>query len=337
MEVTIPGRVFDKALRGMLQFTKDLFLALLLGVSALVYSALSHKLSWRAIRENAWETLLPWVWALCAYSVWHILKGAVAVYKDEQEALANKSRIVITDRIRHSIVYIPAPSFRLKLYAVGLTYLCVPIFCSYLIWNKANSHFDQPPPEVPTGIAIFYDCQLFSVPISIPPKSEIHLLPLNHKRMVSQNWGLSDIRNPSDQQVQWPGKERMELAKRQQELGTFGYKCDFSNLSHVDFLNVAVPLNLWFDNGAGGTNAVKYTPILSPLAAGSHFIFYVVDDCSTNVSATFPKSVDLSIAGESGRRNIPLNRPNRNPLEQIMMLFPTKTQWVGETPCEQGS
>src|SRR5712692_1044585 len=188
----------------------------------------------------------------------------------------------------------------------------------------------------PPAVAIFYDCQLFSVPISIPPQSEIHLLPLNRKRMLSQNWGLSDIRNQTDKQMQWPSKERMELAKRQQEMGTFGYKCDFSNLSRVDFLNVAVPLSLAFDNGAGGTNAVRYTPILSPLGAGSHFVFYVVNDCLPSVSASFPKTVDLSVPGESGRRNIPLNRPNRSPLEQVMMFFPTKNQWVGETPCEQG-
>ena len=139
--------------------------------------------------------------------------------------------------------------------------------------------------------------------------------------------------------MQWPSKDKMreKLKVRSGEVpfpGTLVYKCDFSNHSQINVLDVSVELRIWFGQKGGEENAVKFTPILSPLDAGAHFVFYVVNDCPINAAVVMPDAVGIKIIGETMRRVVPLNRPNRSPIEPIMIFFPSNKQWVGEQPCQ---
>jgi hypothetical protein len=162
---------------------------------------------------------------------------------------------------------------------------------------------------------------------------------LNQKFMLSQHWGLADIPNRTDKQQQWPSKETMDMETKKRKAdphygnpGAFGYKCDVSNHSQVDVLDVAVRMTFWYGNQVKNDNT-KYTAVLSPLDAGSHSTFYIFNDCPTNVAGFLPDSVDITVVGESGRRIVPPYLPHRSPIEPMFMFFPSKVQWVRQTPC----
>jgi hypothetical protein len=192
---------------------------------------------------------------------------------------------------------------------------------------------------VPAGASIFADCGITSLPIIIEPQSSIYLLALNEKRMREvNNWGLYEIPNQLNKAVQWPAKTtiRQHLAvplKEKLLAGDFIYKCDFSNHGQVNVLNVFVELKIWFDN-EGEQKAVKFTPVLSPIDAGKHFVFYVLNDCPIDASLAMPDTVGVMVAGDNTRQQIALNRPLRNPIEPLMQFLPTNKQWVREAPCQ---
>jgi hypothetical protein len=93
-------------------------------------------------------------------------------------------------------------------------------------------------------------------------------------------------------------------------------------------------MRFWFGDKGGEENAVKFTPIISPLDAGGSFSLYFVNDCPINVSGVLPDQVTLLVVGETKRRTTQLNLPHRNPIDQIMMWFPTRVRWIGGEPCD---
>jgi len=159
MSLSVTARVGDKALKGLLKSANEQIVAFCLSVLALVVLIARHRLSIQLMKENAWETFLPWIWILCALIAWHICKGAVEVYKEEQKAMENAPAIVITDKFERRTTYIPPKSFRMKLYAAVLFYLSLPVMSAYLSWDKASVRTKNPtdtsytPPKGP-GIRV---------------------------------------------------------------------------------------------------------------------------------------------------------------------------------------
>jgi hypothetical protein len=207
---------------------------------------------------------------------------------------------------------------------------------------KLDEGIEQPSTTVVPSppVAIFADCEVASLPLSIAPQTSLHILSLNKKFMLSQHWGLADIPNRTDKEQQWPSKQAMDSSTRRLKSkkpsfnpGVFGYKCDVLNDSQTNVLDVAITMTFWYDKQTGDDNT-KYTPILSPLDANSRFIFYVFNDCPAGVAGVLPDSVTLTIVGENVRRAVPLHLPHRSPIEPIMVFFPSGTQWVRQTPCE---
>jgi hypothetical protein len=93
-------------------------------------------------------------------------------------------------------------------------------------------------------------------------------------------------------------------------------------------------MKLWFGQGTE-KDAITYTPVLSPLDAGSHFIFYVMNDCPIDVAGALPDRATATVVGETTRRSAPLNLPHRTPvMEQIMFFPPSDTQWVRQVSCQ---
>jgi len=180
----------------------------------------------------------------------------------------------------------------------------------------------------PPAVAIFADCTYTDLPVSIPPRSTIHLVSLNRKFMLSRDWGLYDFTNSTDTQAKWPSEQQIRLNKPKTKKEIFffnasqiGYKCDISNHSQLNVFDVAIPMRFWFGNKGGEENAIKYTPILSPLDAGSHFVFYIVNDCPLNVAGVLPDTVTIAVAGEAARRSVRLNLPHRSPTSQQLRSY----------------
>jgi len=135
MDLSLTARIGDKVLRGLLGSVREQIVAITLSGLAIIFSASLHRLSLQAIKDNAWETFLPWIWILCALIFWHIGKGSIAVYKEEQTSVSS-SVLIIPGHVQRSL-NLPPLRWRLRLYAVVLAYLSLPVSCSYLVWEKA--------------------------------------------------------------------------------------------------------------------------------------------------------------------------------------------------------
>jgi hypothetical protein len=330
MQSSVIPRVFAYAFLGMRKSVIEQRIALALALLAIPVNYARHKLSVQALRDNAWDTLLPWILLLCLYFAWHVLKAMVGVYRDEQQTFA--SPIVITDGHREPTI--PPLKFRLSLYGGACLLLTIPALFSYLVWSRATE-----PPRIPpgtnNGISVLFDgCRFAGLPVSIPAHSILHLVPLSPKRIQSVPWGLYDIPNDTDEQQQWPPKKKIELAKKQDDFGIFLERCEVSNHGQVNLVDVAIPIKFWFGGKGGDENDKKYMVVLSPIDAGIHFVFYIGNVCRTLVAGVIQDTARVIPAGESAWRDVPLSRPYRNPAEEIMMFPPTSVHWIDGEPCQ---
>lgn len=159
-------------------------------------------------------------------------------------------------------------------------------------------------------------------------------LPINPRHIKNVAWeGLDSFNNNTDQQSQWPPKEKMEehSAKHDPQLI---YDCEISNLGQTNLLNVIIYMRFWFGDAAGAANAVKHETTISPLNAGMSTHFYMVNDCDISASGILGEVARVKTVGSSGWREVPLNRKFQNMVEQVMTFFPSKVRWRGGEACE---
>ena len=331
MQSPIVPRVFGHAFLGMRKSVMEQWIALVLSVLAIPVTYVRHKLSIQALRVNAWDTLLPWILLLCLFFAWHVLKATATVYREEQQTSA--SPIILTDR--HRGLIIPPLKFRLSLYGSACLLLAIPILFFYLAWSRAAESVRVLPasPIAQPVIAVFAKCDMIVLPVEIPPHDSIRLVPVNEKGMRAVSWGSFELTNDTDKPRRWPEMDKLLEARRQHDFGEFVYRCEISNHGAVNLLDVAIPLRFWFGEKGGDENAVKYTPIISPLDVSHSFTLYFVNDCPIGATAILPDDVSVLVDGESIRRNTKLNLPNRDPVDPIMLWPSTKIRWIGSTQC----
>jgi hypothetical protein len=150
--------------------------------------------------------------------------------------------------------------------------------------------------------------------------------------MESENWGFYQIPNQTENGATWPGKNKLELSRKLHNFGAFAYTCEVTNLGSGKINYLAVPIDVKF---ATDKKAIKYRPIVSSLDIGKSFSFAIVNDCPVDVAAVWQGIPTMvSILGESTPRQIVLKRKYKNPVEQMMIFFPSSVRWVGEQPCE---
>jgi|SRR5579863_8049231 len=183
---------------------------------------------------------------------------------------------------------------------------------------------------------IFMECQTVSMSVVVPPHSTIHLIAINKKRMQTQNWGFFDISNDKDAETQWPEaktfKDKIAALTKDSKInsGAFGYRCAVSNHGPENVIYLRVPIDFWFDSN---TTALRYEPIVPSLDVGQSFSFYVFNDCPDMVSAAWQQTAVVQTPQEK-IHEVKLLRKYVNPVDQIMMFFPSNIQWVGEQPCK---
>jgi hypothetical protein len=336
MPTSLFARYIDAFSKGFTRTLKELVFHALVLITTLLY--------WLRIggfKAHFGESITPWLWAFCLIVAWHSLKAARILSREIDSEVGKKSEssIIVSPSGEPIVSYVPhIPHYRLKVYGIASTGVLLCALCSYLVWRIARVDAVVPvtvPAAILPPVSIFADCGLAGLPISIPAQSSINVIGLNHKFVISQNWGLATFRNDTEKPQEWPKKEEINEARRLHSIGWFGYRCDFSNHSQTNAVDVYVPIKLWFNqNILKEENALNYTVVLSPMDAGSHFVFYIFNDCPVNATAILSKTVSFMVAGEESRRTAPLNMPHKNPIEPFMGFFPSKVQWLGETPCE---
>jgi hypothetical protein len=185
--------------------------------------------------------------------------------------------------------------------------------------------------------AIFMECHMLALPISIPAHSTLHLIPANKQYMKANHWGFFDVPNDSDKDVQWPDKQTItnrleQLSKADQANGgQFVYRCEVSNHGPENVLYLGVPLDFNFD---GEKPAIRYQPVVPSLDVNGSFVFYVTNDCPESVSVIWQEVATVRTQQHSELHQIKLLRQYRSMVDQIMMLFPSKIQWAGQYSCK---
>src|ERR1017187_10227854 len=171
-------------------------------------------------------------------------------------------------------------AYRLKVIATSGGVVTVFLMISCAVWyfahpRKVVASIPRSEPE----LAIFMKCDMTGLPVTVPPGGAIRVVPVNEKYIRSNGWGSYEVRNDGMKPMRWPDEKKLQAAKRQHDVGGFCYRCEISNHGRVGVLDVAVPVRFWFGNKGGEQNAVKFTPIVSPLDAGQTSTLFFVNDC----------------------------------------------------------
>jgi hypothetical protein len=198
------------------------------------------------------------------------------------------------------------------------------VFLIYDIYARTSSRTQPPVSLAPTEI--YMDCHQISLPIHIPPMMTAHIKAFNKKQYGNTKQAMFDIRNDGSKEKLWPDSKLINSVKFNP--GVFGYECDVANHAQSSLIDLAIQLTTNLDNVK---EPLIYTAIISPLDAGTTFSFYLINECPATVSVISPDAATVQVFGEDKRRTIPLHWPHRNPIEQIMLFFPSKVAWTGNS------
>jgi hypothetical protein len=103
-------------------------------------------------------------------------------------------------------------------------------------WLRSEELSEAPTPaSAEPNLAIFAKCDLAALPMTVPARGAMRIVPLNEKYMRSFQWGSYEVRNDGAQPMQWPDKRVLEEAEKKKDMGGFGYKCEVSNRGSVTF------------------------------------------------------------------------------------------------------
>jgi len=293
-------------------------IAVLLAILGIPVTYFRHRLSLQALRDNAWDTLLPWIFLLCLFFAWHVLRAAFKVYRDEQQS--HESSIVLTDLHRQSRAIIPPVKFRLSLYGSTLLLLALPILFSYLVWSRATGESTVPPPQPITALAM--QCDIDYLPIVVIPHSEVAILLLNDKpEMVTQH-------NSEDRIFHWPSRELAIIPKDDPHIIS---KCVVADLNQP-LEDISIPLDIV----AGKSNKRITTTIQFPLLGSQPVGFYIVNQCPATGSVVLPNTAKAKLLGEETMREIPLRGAPANSLGKIVFgtMFPSHAKWASNPVCD---
>lgn len=190
-------------------------------------------------------------------------------------------------------------------------------------------------PTIEPVIELFAKCDVMAFPVTIPAESSIKIIGVNEKGMKANKWGYDEIRNDTEKPKKWPEDKIInQAAKRPEFYGVFGRKCEFSNHGSNNLFDVAVPLEFTFVAKNNSAESILYNAMITPLDAGHSVAIYFINDCPKTANAVLLDYATLLVGGEVKRRRTKLNLPDRNVADQIMMWFPSNTQWLNETACE---
>jgi hypothetical protein len=191
-------------------------------------------------------------------------------------------------------------------------------------------------PSPPQDTAIFMECDTAGLPLTVPAGETLPVIPVNQKQIRTQHWGFFEVSgNPSDKNGTWPDKALLDKSSKLHNPGVFGYKCRVSNHGPANLIYLGVPIDITFGNTNKGEKALRYTPVISALDAGKQFEFYIFNDCDVAAFLIWQDTARVQLLGEPTQRDVPLHRTYKSPIDQVMILMPTKVRWAMQYPtCE---
>lgn len=296
------------------------------GVVVVVVLALVRgKSGWAAGEEAAWVVL-----GVLAYHWWRAVIGVWKEIASHPPTRLVESLLYGSDR-RKERLFIPEEppaNFRVKLAVIGVVFTALSVVGGWGIHAFAAGRATPSPPIALNPTEVYMECHMMPLPIHVPPGSTAHVKVFNKKEYGNTKSSVYDVRNDGDKELLWPEEKLIKQVKFNP--GVFGYSCELSNHAQVNLIDVAVRLSISYDNEK---TPLDYFVVASPLDGGKAFPFYLVNECPVSVSVIAQGDVGVQVLGEDGRRTVPLHFPNRSPIQQIMILMPSKVRWTGD-PCE---
>jgi hypothetical protein len=191
-------------------------------------------------------------------------------------------------------------------------------------------------PSPPQDTAIFMECETVGLPLTVPAGETLPVIPVNQKQIRTQHWGFFEVSgNPSDKNSTWPDKTLLEKSRKLHNPGVLGYRCRVSNHGPANLIYLGVPIDITFGNANKSEKALRYTPVISALDAGKQFEFYIFNDCDAAAFLIWQDTARVQLLGEPMQRDVPLHRTYKSPIDQFMILMPTKVRWAVQYPtCE---
>ena len=327
MAPSLIAQFVDAFIAGFFKTMKEKLIDGGLLVGALLYWFFSGKLS-----AHFWESVTPWVWVICIIIVWHTFEAARLLSRQIATGMrCETGASVILSQYGKPVELqkTEVPKYKARIIGVVTLITLICAICSYSVWRVAYRQDEQTTPRVTlTPTELYMDCHMIALPISIAAGATVHVKVLNKKQYGNTQWAMDDIRNDGITERPWPDAKLVKSVKFNP--GVFGYKCDVTNHAQGNLIDIAIQLSTNFDNEKP---PLVYTAIISPLDAGNVFSFYIINECPVDVSVIAPEAAKVQVFGEDKRRTVPLHWPHRNPIEQIMMLMPSKVRWTGNA-CE---
>ncbi len=114
--------------------------------SAVLFFALIYWFKKGSFKQHFWESVLPWVGAICVIIIWHAWMSAVVLIREireeqERSAVQRKSPVLLAsgEHAMFDVISKPIPYYRPKIYGLA-TMLCgVAMFALYLTWELSSS------------------------------------------------------------------------------------------------------------------------------------------------------------------------------------------------------
>ena len=133
-------RFFKKLLVEMGAFLSETLTALCLAIAAFVYQFIAKKITWTALKENTASVMYPFVWVVCAFGCYYIVKAAIHLHMEMVED-ANRYKSAIPEYKPKGPS--PGPAILMVAISIGLlALLSYEMFRAAFPGNKATAYFD---------------------------------------------------------------------------------------------------------------------------------------------------------------------------------------------------
>jgi hypothetical protein len=339
-DFSLVARVLDLLLRRFTGTMKHLVWHLVILAAGVIFDFVH--LGRSAFIDHFWEAAVPIVWIFSAMVTIHSIQAARDLIKNVRGKTAGVSEIeglvYKADKTKFKVPIENHESrrfLRTKVWGTTCVLIILSVLCSSSVWSFAKApHLPKPIPSPPAETALFMECRFGPLPITIAPGETVHIVRLNKKQIQGQAWGFWDVPNLNiSKPFLWPDKKLLDDARKVHSFN-IPWVCKVSNHGST-LISAAILIDLWFGNATGGKGKIIYSALISPLDAGKEFSFYLVNDCNISVAAIWEERAVVQVLGENVRREVPLHRTYRSPIDQIMSFFPALVRFVHSYPvCE---
>ena len=349
MSPSFIARFVDAFIGGLFKTIKDKLIDIGLFIAAVLFWWATGQLS-----KQLWQDIPPLAWGICLIVLYHTLQAGIRLWKQvpEQQAQSGLTSIVLSQDgtpFRFSDAQGQShPAYRAKILLVTFIMLAICAGVSYVTWAVISIRKQITPanPPTPVPVSITLGCGWDHIPIHIPSNFTIHVMRLSPAILYGNpsipSVGVFDPVSAGESAMDWPSKRdgrwmtREEFHRALTEQGwmptPYAFNCTLTNFSSVTLEEISATLIVDTVDKKRHLFPIKFDPLMS----GHSFPFYVVNVCSSGVTATMVQWGDRASVrplGEDKSRIVSLNFEKRSWPSELMVLGGSSFLWSGMQNC----